>query len=86
MINLDDYNADELLCLREMIDSFLNASDLRDRAYCEGWEEFEDLHFDTIKAATKLRNQIKGLAIALGIQKEFLNQYAEIDQRYKLVA
>lgn len=86
MIDLDDYSIDELLCLRESIDSFINTADIRDRAYCEGWEEFDDLHSDTIKAAAKLRSRIKGLAIALGIQKEFLNQYAEIDQRYKLVA
>lgn len=86
MIDLDDYNADELLCLRDNIDSFLNASDLRDRAYCEGWEEFEDLHADTIKAAAKLQKRIKGLAIALGIQAEFLKQYAELEQRYKSVA
>lgn len=86
MIDLDDYNADELLCLRDNIESFLNAFDLRDRAYCEGCEDFEDLHKDTIRAAAKLRERIKLLAIGLGIQSEFLKQYAEIDQRYKSVA
>lgn len=86
MIDLEQYSIDELLCLRESIDSFINTADIRDRAYCEGWEEFEDLHSDTIKAAAKLRNRIKGLTITLGIQAEFLKQYAELAQRYKSVA
>lgn len=86
MIDLEQLDISELLCLRDSLESFLNACDIRDRAYCEGWEEFDDLHTDTIKAATKLRSRIKGLAITLGIQAEFLKQYAEIDQRYKSVA
>lgn len=86
MIDIDDYNIDELLRLRDSTDRLLNAFDMRDRAYCEGRKEFEDLHVDTLKAAAKLRNRIKGLAITLGIQKEFLKQYTEIDQRYKSVA
>lgn len=86
MIDLEQFDIDELLRLRDNMETFLNVSDIRDRAYCEGWEEFEDLHSDTIKAATKLRNRIKGLAITLGIQAEFLKQYAELDQRYKSVA
>lgn len=86
MPDLDDLDIEELLCLRDSIDTFLNSFDLRERAYCEGWEEFDDLHADTIKAAAKLRNRIKGLAIALGIQAEFLKQYTELEQRYKSVA
>lgn len=86
MPDLDDFDTEELLCLRDNIDSFLNAFDLRDRAYCEGWEEFEDLHADTIKASAKLRHRIRGLAIALGIQSEFLEEYCKISQQYKLIA
>lgn len=86
MPNLEDFDIEELMCLRDSLDSFLNAFDLRDRAYCEGWEEFEDLHIDTVKAAAKLRNRIKGLAIAQGIQAEFLEEYCKISQQYKLIA
>lgn len=85
MLDLDDFDIEELLCLRDSLETFLDILDLRERAYCEGWEEFEDLHTDTIKAAAKLRNRIKGLAIALGIQAEFLKQYAQIDQRHKSI-
>lgn len=86
MLDLDELDIEELLYLRDSIDTFLNSFDLRERAYCEGWEEFDDLHADTIKAAAKLRNRIKGLAIALGIQAEFLEEYSKINQQYKLIA
>lgn len=87
-IQLDDICPDELYCLQKSIDSYLNAQNAAERAYCEGSLEYEEIEEDCQALAQKMKQHVRALATALGIHKEFLDEYAASCQRngLKLVA
>ena len=95
-IQLEDISANELYSLKDEIDSFLNTQDAAERAYCEGYLEYEQLESDCQARARQMKQRVKSLAIAkrcpqsgiaLGIHGEFLDEYAASCKRngFKLV-
>ena len=86
-IQLEDISADELYALKDEIDSFLNTVDATERAYCEGYPEYQQLENDCQGRAQQMKQRVKSLAIALGIHGEFLDEYVASCQRtgFKLV-
>ena len=84
LVDLDNFNQDELLCLRDDIERFLRAYDASEAAYSDGCEDWEEIEVLAQKAAAKLRDRIKGFAIELGIQGDFLREYSELGKKYQL--
>ena len=84
---LEGISADELYALKDEIDSFLNTQDAAERAYSEGYPEYEQLENDCQDRARQIKQRVKSLAITLGIHSEFLDEYAASCQRngFKLV-
>ena len=80
-IALEDISADELYSLKDEIDSFLNTQDAAERAFCEGYSEYEQLENDCQDRAQEMKQRVKSLAIALGIHGEFLDEYVASCQR-----
>ena len=78
---LEDISVDELYALKNEIDSFINTQDAAERAYCEGYSEYEQLENDRQDRAQQMKQRIKSLAIALGIHAEFLDEYVDSCQR-----
>lgn len=74
-IQLDDILTDELYALKAEIDSLLNTTDAAERAYCEGYPEYEQLENDCQDRAREMKQRVRSLAIALGIHGEFLDEY-----------
>lgn len=74
-ITLEDISADELYALKNEIDSFLNTVDASERAYCEGYPEYEQLENDCQDRSREMKQRVRSLAIALGIHGEFLDEY-----------
>lgn len=66
-IQLDEISVDELYALKREIDSFLNTQDAAERAYCEGYAEYEEIQEDCLDKAQRMKQRIRGLAISLGI-------------------
>lgn len=83
-LDLDSINRDELFKLTSEIIALVDALDFSERAYCEGWEEYEELRRDATQDFAKLRSRIRGLAIAWGIHADFLQEYSELEQRHRL--
>ena len=86
-IQLEDISTDELYALKDEIDSFLNTQNVAERAYCEGYPEYEQLENDCQDRAQEMKQRVKSLAIALGIHGEFLDEYVASCKRngFKLV-
>ncbi len=74
-INSDDICIEDLFSLRSDIDSFVNAYCASEEAYCEGEPEYAELRQLAESKASRLRGQVRGLAISWGIHREFLEQY-----------
>lgn len=74
-IQPDEISVDELCALKNEIDSFLNTQDAAERAYCEGYAEYEELQEDCLNKARRMKQHIRELAISLGIHGEFLDEY-----------
>lgn len=79
-----EISIDEIFCLKNDIKSFLDTFDYAERAYCEGWSEYEEIRQDAEQEFAKLRSRIRGLAIAWGIHADFLREYTEVEKRYGL--
>jgi hypothetical protein len=72
---LEDICIEDLFSLRSDIDSFVNAYCASEEAYCEGEGDYAELRQLAESKASRLRGQVRGLAIAWGIHAEFLRQY-----------
>ncbi len=72
---LEDISVDELHALQREISSFINTADAVEQAYCEGYSEYELLLDDYGNRVRQIKYHIRGLAIALGIHDEFLDEY-----------
>lgn len=83
-LDLDSINRDELFKLVTEIITLVDSLDFSERAYCEGWEEYDELRRDATQDFAKLRSRIRGLAIAWGIHADFLREYSELEQRHRL--
>ena len=83
-IDIDQINRDELFKLSSEIITFLDALDFSERAYCEGWGDYDQHRADAEKDFAKLRSRIRGLAIAWGIHADFLREYTEFSLQSKL--
>lgn len=73
-IQLDEISVDELHALKREIDSFLNTQDVAERAYCEGYAEYEEIQEVCLDKAQRMKQRIRGLAITLEIHGEFLDE------------
>lgn len=83
-IDIDQINRDELFKLSSEIITFLDALDFSERAYCEGWGDYDQHRADAEKDFAKLRSRIRGLAIAWGIHADFLREYTDFSLQSKL--
>lgn len=83
-IELDNISVDELYALQKEIGSFLNSQNAAERAYCEGNPEYEEIQGDCLEKAQLMKQRIWGLAIALGIHGEFLDNYVASCKRHGL--
>lgn len=78
MTKLEDIDPSDLLHLSNTLERFLRTADIAAQAYCEGWQEWEELIEQKQIRAAELRVQIKNLAIDLGIHAEFLAEYSQV--------
>lgn len=74
-IKLDDISVDELYALQKEIESYVSSQDAVERAYCEGSSEYEEIQGNCLEKAQVMKQRVRGLAIALGIHGEFLDEY-----------
>lgn len=74
-IQLDEISVDELYALQKDIDSYINSQNAVERAFCEGYAEYEELQEVCLDKAHRMKQRIRGLAISLGIYVEFLDEY-----------
>lgn len=74
-IQLDEISVDELYALKNEINSFLNTQDAAERAYCEGYAEYEEIQGDCQAKAQQMKQRILWLAVLMGIHGEFLDEY-----------
>ncbi len=74
-IQLDEISVEELYALQKEIDSYISTQDAAERAYCQGCSEYKEIHLSCQDKAQKMKQRIRSLAIALGVQGEFLDEY-----------
>lgn len=72
---LEDISTDELMLLKQDIDKFLSCFDVTEELFCEGSAEYEDCRIKLAQKASALKERIRGLAIATGVHREFLQNY-----------
>lgn len=83
-MNLDDISIDELFALKDEITLLIDSLDFAEHAYGEGFPEYEEYRIQATSNFLKLRLHIRGVAIAWGIQADFLKEYSEVETRYGL--
>lgn len=84
MPDIDQISLDELYTLRLEIVNFLDSHAFMERAYCEGWGEYDQLRQEAEQDFSKLRSRIRGLAIDYGIHADFLKEYSELERHHNL--
>ncbi len=82
--DIDQISLDELYTLRLEIVNFLDPHAFMERAYCEGWGDYDRLRSEAVTDFAKLRSRIRGLAIEYGIHADFLREYSEVEARHGL--
>lgn len=74
-IQLDEIFVNQLYALQKEIDSYINSQNAAERAFCEGYAEYEEIQEDCLDKARRMKQRIRELAISLGIHAEFLDEY-----------
>lgn len=74
-MQLDEISVDELRDLQQEIDSYINSQNAAERAFCEGYAEYEEIQEDCLDKAQRMKQRIRGLAVSMGIHGEFLDEY-----------
>lgn len=84
MIDIDQISLDELYHLKAEISTFLDSYQFSERAYCEGWGDYQQHRAEAEADFAKLRSRLRGLAIDYGIHADFLKEYSQMERDYKL--
>lgn len=84
MLDIDQISLDELFILKAEISTFLDSYQFSERAYCEGWGDYQQHRAEAEQDFAKLRSRLRGLAIDYGIHADFLREYSQIERDYKL--
>ena len=74
MTDIDQISLDELYHLKADITRFLDSYQFSERAYSEGWGDYDKHRRDAEADFTKLRSRIRGLALDWGIHADFLKE------------
>lgn len=83
-MEFDQDQIDELFSFKRKLDQFLDAYQTAEWAYCEHDADYEYIDELARERAQELWQQLKGLAIALGIHADFLAEYQESLQKHGL--
>lgn len=83
-MEFDEIQLDELFSFKRKLDSFLEAYQTAEWAYCENEADYAYIDELARERAQELWQQLKGLAIALGIHADFLAEYQESLQKHGL--
>lgn len=78
---VEEISVDEIYLLAEELEKLLEAIEAAQTALSLGEPECEDIRNLTVKKAQKVKNRIKGLAIVMGVQQDFLAEYSQLLKR-----
>ena len=83
-MTFEEDTIDELFSFYRKLEAFLNAYQTAEWAYCENEADYQYIDEIAQERAEEMWQQLKGLAIALGIHADFLREYQESLQKHGL--